>query len=409
MKKIINDPVYGFVSIEDPLIFDIIHHSYFQRLRRIKQLGLTEYVYPGALHTRFHHALGAMHLMGVTLDSLRTKGIEISNKEKQAALIAILLHDIGHGPFSHALETTILQGVAHESVSILLMENLNKEYSGALDLALEMFRNRYSRRFFYQLISSQLDMDRLDYIQRDCFFTGVSEGKIGADRIIRMLNVHDDKIVVEEKGIYSIENFLSARRLMYWQVYLHKTTVSTEQMLIKLIQRARFLSLNDYELAASPFLSFFLKNEISFDDFKNGKVLHAFANLDDSDIWGAIKEWQLEKDPVISKLSRMILNRDLFKVHLSNIPFAKEDIKNMKSRVKKEYSLSKGRDSKYFYAEGSVTNSAYLAKGQDILIKMKDGRICDIAEASDLPTIKALSKIVRKYYFCHPKKLTFNS
>jgi HD superfamily phosphohydrolase len=299
-QKILNDPVYGFITIPSELIFAIIDHPFFQRLRRIKQLGLTDFVYPGALHTRFHHALGAMHLMNITLDNLRIKGTEISDQEYEAALISILLHDIGHGPFSHALEYGLLKGIPHEELSLLTIELLNQEFSGRLDLVLRIFKNQYERKFFHQLVSSQLDIDRLDYLQRDCFFTGVSEGTIGADRIIKMMDVKNDQIVIEEKGIYSIENFLSARRLMYWQVYLHKTTVSAEKMLINLILRAKDLRQSGTKFYLTESFDFFLTQNLTIQDFKeNPHLLKLFLEMDDFDIWGAIKLWKNHPDYVL--------------------------------------------------------------------------------------------------------------
>nr|HAD49848.1 phosphohydrolase [Algoriphagus sp.] len=328
-QKILNDPVYGFITIPSELIFTIIDHPYFQRLRRIKQLGLTDFVYPGALHTRFHHALGAMHLMSITLDNLRNKGTEISDPEYEAALIAILLHDIGHGPFSHALEYSLLKSVPHEELSLLIIELLNQELSGKLDLTLRIFKNQYERKFFHQLVSSQLDIDRLDYLQRDCFFTGVSEGTIGADRIIKMMDVKDDQVVIEEKGIYSIENFLSARRLMYWQVYLHKTTVSAEKMLINLIQRAKDLKIRGANFPISEEFDYLLGNEHTLQDFQsNPDLLKIFLELDDLDLWGAIKLWKKSDDYVLRSISRMFLTRNLFKISLKNDPFTKKEIES---------------------------------------------------------------------------------
>ncbi len=302
-KKIINDPLYGFITIKSELLFEIIQHPYFQRLRHIKQLGLTDLVYPGALHTRFQHALGAMHLMGRVLDSLRNKGVEISNDEYEACLVAILLHDIGHGPFSHALEDTLLNQIPHESISYLFMTELDKELNGSLTLALKIFRNSYSRKFFHKLVSSQLDIDRLDYLKRDCFFTGVQEGTIGVDRIISMLHVYDDQLVVEEKGIYSIENFLNARRLMYWQVYLHKTTVSAERMIVNIVERAKALYQAGENIQGSKALQFFLAESRTIEQLESNKeALSYFGALDDNDIWGAIKLWQHHPDKVLSTL-----------------------------------------------------------------------------------------------------------
>jgi HD superfamily phosphohydrolase len=409
-KKIINDPVHGLLTIHNELIFDIINHPYFQRLRRIRQLGLTEFVYPGAIHTRFHHALGAMHLMSVCLNTLRSKSHTISEEEYEAALIAILLHDIGHGAFSHALETTILADVPHEEISLLIMEHLNQEFGGRLSLAIQMFNNEYEKKFFNQLVSSQLDMDRMDYLQRDSFFTGVSEGKVGADRIIKMLEIRNDQIVIEEKGIYSIENFLNARRLMYWQVYLHKTTVSTEQMLIQTIRRARFLAQNGEVVFATPALDLFLKNNVDLQLFKTEKnYLKAFARLDDYDIWGAIKLWTDHKDNVLSELSKMLINRKLFRVKLDNERIPLDLKRQVHDKIKNEMrfngSTLQEEEINYFLSHGIITNSAYVSGDQKIQILKKSGEILDVAQASDLPNIKALTKIVKKYYLCYPKSI----
>ena len=404
-KKIFNDPVYGFITISSELIFDIIEHPYFQRLRRIKQLGLTDFVYPGALHTRFHHAMGAMHLMSITLDNLRSKGHEISPAEYEASQIAILLHDIGHGPFSHALEYSLLKGIRHEHISLQLMEYFNKLFNGELELTIKIFTNQYSRKFFHQLVSSQLDIDRLDYLQRDSLFTGVSEGTIGADRIIKMLDIKDDQIVVEEKGIYSIENFLSARRLMYWQVYLHKATVSAEKMLIMLIQRAKHLVSQGENLFATPALNVFLTNDISLEMIQgNIDYLKAFASLDDYDIWAAVKIWRHHPDRILSSLSSMLLERRLFRVILSNEKFEKAYITDLKQQITETYHIH-SKEVTYFLACGSMSNAAYIAGGQNINIMTKSGQVMDVAQASDLPNIKAMSKIVKKYYICWPKQI----
>lgn len=405
-KKIFNDPVYGFINIKNDLVFDIIEHPIFQRLRRIKQLGLTDFVYPGALHTRFHHAIGAMHLMTRALDNLRSKDIEITDSEYEAAQAAILLHDIGHGPFSHALEFSLLKGIQHESLSFLLMKYLNKKLDNRLEMALKIFQNTYKKRFLHQLVSSQLDMDRLDYLKRDSFFTGVSEGAIGLERIISMLNVVDDQIVVEEKGIYSIENFLNARRLMYWQVYLHKASVSAEKMMINMIVRARDLTLGGREVFASDALKTFLNTDKTLDDFQQDEqLLETFGMLDDYDIWGAIKVWQSDEDKILNTLSRGLLNRQLFKIKLTNEPLSKEDLKILRNKIADQYNVLR-TDSRYFYAHGEVTNKAYIVGGQKINILTKKGKVIDIAEAADLPNIKAMSKIVKKYYLCCPKNVS---
>jgi HD superfamily phosphohydrolase len=404
-KKIINDPVYGFITIPGELVYEIISHPYFQRLRHIKQLGLSHYVYPGALHTRFQHALGAMHLMGKVLDNLRLKGVEISNEEYEATQISILLHDIGHGPFSHTLESVLLSGIKHESLSYLFIDKLNEELGNALQLTLQIFRNSYKRKFFHQLISSQLDIDRLDYLKRDCFFTGVQEGTIGVERIIAMLTVHRDQLVVEEKGIYSIENFLNARRLMYWQVYLHKTSVSAERMLVNIIRRAQALVRADETLPSSDTLKIFLQRNFTLHDFKEDeKVLANFGNLDDNDIWGALKCWQNHSDTILSMLSRMLLERKLFKVKLSMDPIRKTDIEKIRDSIAKKYNTLRS-ETAYLFSHGVVSNEAY-AEGHQINILMRTGDLLDIAQASDLPNIKAISKIVKKNYLCWPKNVS---
>jgi HD superfamily phosphohydrolase len=404
-KKIINDPVYGFITIPSELVFDIISHPYFQRLRHIKQLGLTEFVYPAAHHSRFQHALGAMHLMGKVLDTLRSKGADISAEEFEAAQLAVLLHDIGHGPFSHALEYSLLPGVKHESLSYLFMENLNEAFNGALDLTLKIFRNSYSRKFFHQLVSSQLDIDRLDYLKRDCFFTGVHEGNIGVERIIAMLRIHNDELVVEEKGILNIENFLNARRFMYWQVYLHKVSVSAERMLVNTIRRAQTLMHAGENLYASEALSSFLQHDYTLADFQEGdKLLRLFGQLDDNDIWGAMKYWRNHPDEILSLLSEMLLTRNLFQIRLSQEPIDKSAIEKIREGIASEYKTLRAETS-YLYSYGTVTNEAYT-EGQQINILMKSGELLDIAHASDLPNIKAISKIVKKNYLCWPKNVS---
>jgi HD superfamily phosphohydrolase len=404
-KKIINDPVYGFIPIKSELIFDIISHPYFQRLRHIKQLGLTDFVYPGALHTRFQHALGAMHLMGRVLENLRFKGIEISEEEFEAAQIAVLLHDIGHGPFSHALEHSLLPGIKHESISYLLMAELNKKFDHALDLTLKIFRNSYKRKFFHQLVSSQLDIDRLDYLKRDCFFTGVLEGTIGIDRIITMLHVYKDQLVVEEKGIYSIENFLNARRLMYWTVYLHKTSVSAERMLVNLIRRAQALVRAGEPVPGSDALLLFLGHTYTIESFKHDShALQTFGELDDNDIWGALKLWKSNDDKILSLLSQMLLERNLFQIVLSNEPIRKTSVDKIRTALSKHYHTLRAETS-YLFSYGTVSNEAYT-EGQKINILTKSGELLDIAQASDLPNVKALSKIVKKNYLCWPKNVS---
>ena len=404
-NKILNDPVFGFITIPNDLIFDIIEHPYFQRLRRIKQLGLTNLVYPGALHTRFHHALGAMHLMQLTLKNLSSKGVDISEEEFNASLIAILLHDIGHGPFSHTLEFSLLNGISHEEISLAFLQKLNADYQGRLDLAIKIFQGSYERNFFHQLVSSQLDIDRIDYLRRDSFFTGVSEGTIGSERIIKMLDVRDDQIVVEEKGIYSIENFLNARRLMYWQVYLHKTSVSAEEMLIQLVKRARYLTQQGVSVLATPALSIFLERNISKDDFKeDADILGVFALLDDSDIWGSMKFWLNHDDFVLSTLSKMILGRKIFRIEMSNTAFSKEHVVNIHEKTLNHYKLSEIEVGS-FVGSGKISNEAYISSGQKINILTKKGELIDIAKATELPNITAMSKIVSKYYLCWPKEV----
>ncbi|MEQ9466353.1 MAG: HD domain-containing protein [Ekhidna sp.] len=407
-KKILNDPVYGFINIPNDLIFDIIEHRYFQRLRRIKQLGLTDLVYPGALHTRFHHALGAMDLMRRAINALQDKGVEISDKERQASMLAILLHDVGHGPFSHTLEFSLFQGVHHEQVGLWMMDRLNQEFDGALDLTIQIFKDKYHRPFFHQLVSSQLDIDRLDYLKRDSFFTGVYEGAIGSERIIKMLNVASEHLVVEEKGIYSIENFLSARRLMYWQVYLHKTAVSAEVMLIELIKRAKSLTQAGEKLMATPALKIFLERDITDQDFEEDPdILEIYALLDDADIWGSIKFWQDHEDVVLRKLSKMLLERKLLGISFSNEPTGRIVTDDLVHKVMKLYQIDE-EEAGYFIKTGSVSNSAYIASGQSIKILRKHGNVVDVADASDLPNIKAMSKIVTKHYLCAPKELLTN-
>jgi len=403
-KKIINDPIYGFINVESELIFDVIEHPYFQRLRRIRQLGLTDFVYPGALHTRFHHALGAMHLMGLTLNNLRLKGHDISNKEYESAQLAILLHDIGHGPFSHALEYSLLHKIPHEEISIIVIKELNSYFNGELTLALQMFNNTYERTFFHQLISGQLDIDRLDYLKRDGFYTGVSEGTIGSDRIIKLFDIVNDRLVLDEKGIYSIEHFLIARRVMYWQVYLHKTTVSSENMLIQLIKRAQDLTIETKNAAFTDTgLDFFLSNKITHEKLnEDNSYLKAFMSIDDYDIWVSVKKWLKHTDFTLSYLSKGILERKLFKIKISDQEFIESEIEGTKIEIIKKLGIDEEL-MKYFLIQGVINNEAYVSGSEKINILRKSGKIEDIAEASDLPNIKAMSKIVKKYYLCSPK------
>jgi hypothetical protein len=401
-KKIFNDPVYGFISIPSEIIFDIIQHPFFQRLRRINQLGLTQLVYPGALHTRFHHALGAMHLMSTAVQVIRRKGHEITQEEEHAVLTAILLHDIGHGPFSHTLEHTIVNGVSHEDISSFFIKELEKSFPGEMKLSLSIFQNEYKKPFLHQLVSSQLDMDRLDYLNRDSFYTGVSEGIIGSERIIEMLNVHEGNLVLEEKGIYSVEKFIVARRLMYWQVYLHKTVVSAEYMLIQILKRAKTLSENGKELFASPALQYFLKNKITSKDFtEKSEVLYQFADLDDYDILGAIKVWQNSSDIILADLSRRLVNRDLLKIEISKEPFTAERIETERTDLAKRWDISYDDTQFYVYSK-KLTNSAYNEGKQNINLLMKTGEIVDLSKASDNLNISALANPVEKYCLCYP-------
>lgn len=402
-KKIFNDPVYGFISIPDEFIFDLIEHPYFQRLRRINQLGLTHLVYPGALHTRFHHVLGAMHLMSLAIATIRRKGHEITPAEERAALIAILLHDIGHGPFSHALEYDIVNKVSHEDISGFFIERLSKQFDGELDLALLVFQNKYTKKpFLYQLVSSQLDMDRMDYLNRDSFYTGVSEGQIGSDRIIEMLNVHEGNLVLEEKGIYSIEKFIVARRFMYWQVYLHKTVVAAEYMLIHILRRAKQLVSRGENLFASPALLFFLKNDIQSHNFhEDPNVLEQFALLDDFDIMGAVKVWQHADDKVLSILSGKLVNRQLFKIEISKEQISPDRLVMEKEIIRKQYDLTDEEVDFFVYSE-VLTNNAYNQNKQNINLLMKNGSIMDVSKASDNLNISALAQPVEKYCLCYP-------
>lgn len=401
-KKIFNDPVYGFISIPDEFIFDLIEHPYMQRLRRIMQLGMSHLVYPGALHTRFHHVLGAMHLMTLAITTIRRKGHEITPDEERAVLIAILLHDIGHGPFSHALEYDIVSGVSHEEISGFFIDRLSKEFGDDMQRALLIFKNKHPKPFLYQLVSSQLDMDRLDYLNRDSFYTGVSEGIIGSDRLIEMLNVSNGNLVLEEKGIYSIEKFIVARRLMYWQVYLHKTVVAAEFMLIHALRRAKQLVKNGYEIFASPTLMYFLKNDVKHENFKNDPtVLDRFADLDDYDILGAIKVWQHHSDKVLSSLSKRLVNRDLFKIEISKEPFSPDRIKLEKELARNQFGLEED-EIDYFVYTDILSNNAYNQNKQNINMLMKNGEIIDLSKASDNLNISALASPVEKYFLCYP-------
>lgn len=404
--KILNDPIYGFITIPNALLYDLIQHPYFQRLRRISQMGLSYLVYPGAHHTRFHHALGCMHIMQKAVEVLRFKEVAISKEEENALYIAILLHDIGHGPFSHAMEHSIVENVNHESISLLFMDKLNAEFGGQLSLAIKVFKGDYHRKFMLQLISSQLDMDRMDYLKRDSFYTGVAEGNINSDRLIQMMNVVDDVLVLEEKGIYSIEKFLMARRLMYWQAYLHKTSLVAELILTRILKRAKELTLKGIVLPCSESLHFFMLHKIEHEDF-NDDVLDKFAQLDDFDIVGALKSWQHHDDFILSKLSKMIINRDLLKIKLSSEKFPKEEIHELIEALSVKENLSL-HDASYFIFKGKIKNQAYNKTSEPIHILKKDKTIEDVVEASDQLNLKALSKPVTKYYICFPKQLAEN-
>jgi uncharacterized protein len=405
--KIFNDPIYGFITIPNPIIYDLIQHPYFQRLRRISQMGLSYLVYPGAHHTRFHHALGCMHLMQKAIETLRFKNVLISDEEEKALLIAILLHDIGHGPFSHAMEHSIVEHVNHEAISLLFMEQLNKEFDGKLSLAIQIFKGSYHRKFMIQLISSQLDMDRMDYLKRDSFYTGVAEGTINSDRLIQMLNVANDYLVLEEKGIYSIEKFIIARRLMYWQAYLHKTSLVAELILTKILKRAKALSEKETILVCSKPLSFFLTNKIEANDFDTN-VINNFSQLDDFDIISALKEWQDNEDFVLSSLSKMIINRDLLKVKLNSEKFEKAEIDALKNIFSSQNNVS-NELTDYFIFKGKIKNQAYNKSLEPIRILKKDGTVEDVVEVSDQLSLNILSKAVTKYYICYPKQLEKNT
>ena len=398
--KVFNDPIYGFIQIPNSLIFDIIEHPYFQRLRRITQMGFSNLVYPGANHTRFHHALGCVYLMEKAVRVLRFKQVVISEEEEIALYIAILLHDIGHGAFSHALEHSIVSGISHEEISLKFMHKLNKEFKGKLDLAIEIFEGKYNRNFLYQLISSQLDIDRLDYLKRDSFYTGVTEGNISSDRLIVMMNVKNDELVIEQKGIYSVEKFLIARRLMYWQVYLHKTGLVAENMLVNVLKRAKYLAEKGHELYASNSLNYFLYHQINQNNFTKD-TLAKFSKLDDYDILSAIKEWTNHSDKVLSLLSKMIVNRKLLKIEIQKNPFSELQINRKKEKFSKILNLTPD-EMNYFVFSQKIENQAYRTE-KPIFILNKKGKLKDIAKASDQLNLQALTKPVVKYFICYPK------
>jgi hypothetical protein len=402
-RKIINDPLYGFITIADKLVFDVIEHPFFQRLRRIEQLGHASMVYPGALHTRFHHALGAMHLMSQAIETLRSKGFHISNEEAQGATLAILLHDIGHGPFSHALEHHIVTGISHEEITSMFMKQMNIEFNHKLDVAIEIFENKYPRKFLHQLVSGQLDMDRLDYLMRDSFYTGVNEGVISTDRILKMLTVDDDELAVELKGIYSIEKFIVARRLMYWQVYYHKTVLAVEYMLISILNRARELVKNGRELPCSSALKFFLSRQVSKEQFNaSADILKKFAALDDYDIHHAVKEWSDDSDPILSLLCKSLMNRKLFRVVINTEPFTAEKTTQIKNRIIERLKLN-GEEYKYFIGQGEISNSAYDPGSDRITIVDKKGERWDISGLSEQLNIAVYNKTVSKFFTYFPK------
>jgi hypothetical protein len=408
-RKIINDPVYGFISIPGDFVYDIIEHPWFQRLRNIKQLGLTSFVYPGATHSRFQHGLGALHLMDMAIQTLRSKGVTVSPEEEEATFAAILLHDAGHGPFSHALENSIISGINHEELSLLLMKKLDESFSGRLSLAIDIFRGKYKRKFLHELIAGQLDMDRLDYLRRDSFFTGVIEGSVGSDRIIRMLNVVNDRLVIDEKGIYSLENFLIARRLMYWQVYMHKTVLSSESLLVNILKRAKELARTGEDLYSTPALRFFLYNEISKADltdkgtFTPGQIAANFTRLDDSDILVSAKYWADHSDKVLSDLSRRLMHRDLLAIELRNEPFTDKRVNELKKIAGGKLKISPEM-TKYFVFTGNVSNLAYATDAPEVKILVKSGETADINTVSDVFDHRFLSERIIKYFLCYPKE-----
>jgi len=408
-RKIINDPVYGFINIPGDLVFDVIEHPWVQRLRNIRQLGLTSFVYPGATHTRFQHALGSLHLMDQAIQTLRYKNVKITEEEEEATFLAILLHDSGHGPFSHALENSIISGISHEELSLLLMNKLNEAFNGKLTLAIEIFRGRYKRKFLHELIAGQVDMDRLDYLRRDSFFTGVIEGSVGSDRIIRMLNVVDDQLVIDEKGIYSLENFIIARRLMYWQVYMHKTVLSSESLLVNVLKRAKELASSGEDLYATPALRFFLYNQVGQADlngtgvFTPGQIAANFTRLDDNDILVSAKYWSDSSDKVLSDLSGRLLHRDLLAIELQNDPFTDKRVAALKEQTGKLLNIG-SELTKYFVFTGNVSNLAYAPDAPDVKILNKSGVIKDISSVSDMFDHRFLSERIIKYFLCYPKE-----
>lgn len=404
-RKIINDPVHGFITIPDELIFDIIEHPYIQRLRNIKQLGLTYLVYPGAVHSRFQHTLGAMHLMMQAVDMLKIKGQVFSGDEYHALLIAILMHDSGHGPFSHALEYTLVENISHEKISYCFMNHLSKKFGDSMNLAIDIFTDRYKRKFLHQLVSSQLDVDRLDYLMRDSFFSGVSEGVISTDRIIKMLNVFNDTLVVDSKGIYSVEKFIVARRLMYWQVYLHKTVLSAEHLLIQILKRARFLLLNNEDVFTTPALKFFTTNNIKFEDFLNkAEVLDIYAELDDYDVFLCVKMWAKSSDKILSMLSKRLIDRNLFKIEIQDNPFDEDYIKVKRKDTARRFHLS-DQETSFFVFSDKVSNNAYNPVFDKILMLYHDDNVMDITKSSEQINTELLSRTISKFFLCYPKEI----
>ena len=399
-RKIINDPVFGFLSLPNELVYDVLQHPYVQRLNRIRQLGLSYLVYPGAMHSRFGHSLGAMHLMQEAISSLRSKGVEITEKEATSAMIAILLHDVGHGPFSHVLEHTLVDGVSHEDISLLMMERINMDLNGQLDTAISIFKNEYPKHFLHQLISSQLDVDRMDYLCRDSFFTGVQEGRVASERLLKMLDVRNDKLVVQIKGIYSVEKFLVARRLMYWQVYLHKTSVAAEQHLIKILSRAKELARSGKELFCSPALHYFLYQPVSFDMFsRTSEALEQYALLDDNDVLCAIKAWIAGDDKVLSILSKSFINRQLFRGELLDTALTAEQKQTLNKEYAKAFGITE-QEAESLWSEHVSTSNTYSEKADSIDILYSDGTIRDISDASEILDLEALTrKPIKRYVF----------
>ena len=401
--KIINDPVFGFIKIPRGLLYNIVEHPLFQRLNRINQLGLASVVYPGARHTRFQHSLGAFHLMSEAIINLQQKGIFIFESEAEAVQAAILMHDIGHGPFSHVLEDTLIHGISHEDISLLMMEEINRSLNGQLNLAISIFKGEYPKNFLHQLISSQLDMDRLDYLRRDSFYTGVTEGNIGSARIIKMLNVIDDSLVVEQKGIYSLENYLTTRRLMYWQVYLHRTCVAYEKVLVNMLNRAKALVKQGHDVFASPALHYFLENEVDADWFNtHPETLKHYENLDDSDIWSAMKAWKYDNDKILSTLATDMLDRKIFKVEVHEEPIPQERIDELQQTIAEKMAIPL-EDAHYMMSLNTIQKDMYNVDDDNIAILYKNGDIRDISEASELLNVQLLSKKIRKYYLCYQR------